>query len=116
MKKIHFSVLGIITGFANGLFGSGGGIIAVPMLQRDGMPAKKAHATSISLTLPLSVVSLFLYAQKNTFKWGDTWLFVPAGLAGAAVGSFFLKKIPNALLRKIFGIFLIIAGVRMLLA
>ena len=32
--KVFYSFLGALTGFANGLFGSGGGIIAVPMLEK----------------------------------------------------------------------------------
>ena len=51
--KLYFSALGAATGIANGLFGSGGGIIAVPMLQKSGMKAKEAHAASLALTLPL---------------------------------------------------------------
>lgn len=114
MKKFYCSALGLVTGFANGLFGSGGGILAVPLLQRGGIPAQKAHATSLSLTLPLSIVSLFFYVRGSTFAWGDIWPLIPAGLLGAAIGGFWLKKIPNRLLRRIFGIFLIAAGVRML--
>lgn len=116
MKKIYFSFLGLLTGFANGLFGSGGGIVAVPMLERGGLSPKIAHATSLSLTLPLSIISAFIYFKNNYFEWKDTWYLLPAGLAGATVGGFFLKRIPDRLLRKAFGIFLMIAGVRMLLA
>ena len=61
MGKFYFYILGIITGLANGLFGSGGGIIAVPMLKKSGLSTKEAHATSIALTLPLSIVSSIFY-------------------------------------------------------
>lgn len=58
-KKLYFYILGTVTGLCNGLFGSGGGIAAVPMLQKGGVDVKKSHATSLALTLPLSVVSAF---------------------------------------------------------
>ena len=114
MKKFYFYILGIVTGFANGLFGSGGGIIAVPMLERAGLEQKKSHATSISITLPLSIVSAIFYSCKGTFNFSETWPLIPAGLIGAVIGSIFLKKISNNFLRKIFGILLILSGIRML--
>ena len=59
MKKIYFYILGAVTGAVNGIFGSGGGVVAVPMLNGAGIEAKKSHATSLALTLPLSVISAF---------------------------------------------------------
>lgn len=68
MRKLYFCILGIITGITNGLFGSGGGIIAVPMLKKSGMSTKESHATSLALTLPLSITScFFLYAKLQFF-------------------------------------------------
>ena len=52
-KKLYFYILGAVTGICNGLFGSGGGIAAVPMLQKGGVDVKKSHATSLALTLSL---------------------------------------------------------------
>lgn len=113
--KIYFSVLGAVTGLCNGLFGSGGGIVAVPMLQKGDVPTKKSHATSLALTLPLSAVSAFFYAFGNDFRWSDALPLIPFGLAGALLGSVLMKKIPNTLLKRVFGVLLIISGGRMLL-
>ncbi len=109
----YFSFLGALTGFANGLFGSGGGIIAVPMLEKADIEQKKAHATSLALTLPLSVISAIFYTNEETLE--NALPLIPFGLAGAALGCFFLKKIKAKPLKIIFGVFLIIAGGRMLL-
>lgn len=115
MKKFHFWLLGIVTGFVNGIFGSGGGIIAVPMLKRTGLDAKKSHATSLALTLPLSIVSVILYGSKGSLPLSDVLpLFIP-GLSGAAVGGLLLKKISGTALKRIFGAILLAAGIRMFL-
>ncbi len=114
-EKLYFYLLGAVTGICNGLFGSGGGIVAVPMLQKGGVPVKNSHATSLALTLPLSAVSAFFYACGNSFQWSDALPLIPFGLAGALAGSLLMKKIPNTLLKKVFGILLIISGGRMLL-
>ncbi len=112
--KFYFSVLGAVTGIANGFFGSGGGVVAVPMLEKADVEAKKSHATSIALTLPLSVVSVIFYASEKSFDFSEALKLIPPGLAGAALGSIFLKKIPAKWLKRIFGAFLIFAGGRML--
>jgi uncharacterized membrane protein YfcA len=114
VKKFYFYILGIVTGFANGLFGSGGGIIAVPMLEHAKLEQKKAHATSISLTLPLSIISAVIYGSKSSIDWSYMLPLIPAGLLGAVAGSIYLKRISNILLRRIFGGILIISGLRML--
>ncbi len=113
-KKTYYCILGAVTGICNGLFGSGGGIAAVPLLKKGGMPVKKAHATSLALTLPLSLISAFFYAYGKNFQWNDALPLVPFGLAGAALGGSLMKKIPTNLLRRIFGIILIISGGRIL--
>lgn len=115
-NKLYYSVLGAATGLANGLFGSGGGVIAVPMLEKTDIGTKKSHATSLALTLPLSAVSVIYYAVKGSFNFTDALPLILPGLAGAALGSLLLKKISVKWLKIIFGIFLIIAGGRMILA
>lgn len=113
MGKLYFYILGIITGLANGLFGSGGGIIAVPMLKKSGLSTKESHATSIALTLPLSIVSSIFYFDviKNIFS--DTLIIIAIGLAGSLTGGLCMKKIPSKYLKKAFGVILIISGIRL---
>ena len=52
---------GSITGLLNGLFGSGGGMVAVPLLEHSGLEPAKAHATSIAVILPLTALSAGSY-------------------------------------------------------
>lgn len=111
-EKNKMRLLGGLAGIANGFFGSGGGIIAVPMLKKAGFEAKKAHAGSLALTLPLSVISAFFYMGNGNFQWQSAVELIPFGLAGAVLGTFLMKKIPVRLLSGIFGLLLVIAGVR----
>lgn len=115
MGKIYFSILGVVTGIANGLFGSGGGIIAVPMLKRSGMKTKESHATSLALTLPLSIVSCFFYVKNSSSILSDSLRLIPLGLAGAVMGGLIMKRISPKRLKKAFGIILIISGIRLFL-
>lgn len=115
IKKHYFSFTGFLVGIANGLFGSGGGMIAVPMLEKSGMEAKKAHATSIAVTAALSAVSLLVYFSRNAFDLRSALKFVPPGLIGATVGAVILKKIANEKLKQIFGAVMIFAGILLII-
>lgn len=115
MKKIYFYLLGLITGFLNGLFGAGSGIVAVPLLKKLGIETRKAHATSIALIFPLSCISAYLYSRQNDFNYSWILILIPFGLLGAIIGSLFLKKISTFWLRKVFGIVLILSSLRMMI-
>lgn len=99
--KLYFCILGAVTGIANGLFGSGGGIIAVPMLKKSGLSTKEAHATSIALTLPLSIVSCLFYYSIVKDVFTDTIPVIIAGLAGSLLGGIIMKKSPQNILKSI---------------
>lgn len=113
MGKLYFCILGIITGFANGFFGSGGGIIAVPLLKKSGLETKESHATSIAITLPLSIISSVFYYDVLKDIYSQTFILIVIGLIGAVSGSLIMKKLPSKYLKKAFGILLIISGVRL---
>lgn len=113
--KIYYSVVGAITGIANGLFGSGGGLIAVPLLKHSNVEQRKAQASSIAITLPLSIVSTIIYYNSGSIDISEALRYVPLGIVGAIIGSMLLKKIPTSLLRKIFAVVMIYYGIRLVM-
>ena len=62
-EKTKIALTGCVVGLLNGFFGSGGGVIAVPMLRSCGFEQRSAHACSLAVTLPLSLVSVIIYAS-----------------------------------------------------
>lgn len=107
-------LIGITTGAANGLFGSGGGTIAVPaMVILLGAEERKAHATAISIILPLTLVSAFMYIRSDFINWNITIWVMLGGIVGGYVGAKLLHICPANILRKVFGIFMILAAIRM---
>lgn len=108
------SAAGIVAGILNGLFGSGGGMAAVPMLKKSGLSVKEAHATSVFIMLILSVLSSFLYLSTNRLSFGDALVFIPGGVAGSLLGSFVFKRMNSSVLRRVFGGFVVFAALKIL--
>lgn len=115
MKKIVNPLLGILTGIVNILIGSCGGIVAVEALKLRGTDQTKSHATAIAIILPLTLISAAGYLIKGQVKLSDSYVFLIPGLVGSVIGSILLPKIPKKVLSKVFSIFIIYAGIRMLL-
>ena len=111
LKKLLVPALsGIAVGAANGLFGGGGGMIAVPALTASGASEKKAHATAVAVILPLSLISAAVYLAKGTLSWEAALPSCLGIVAGGVIGSLLLKKIDPSLLTKVFYVLMIAAG------
>lgn len=117
MEKNNLKLLslGLVTGLINGVFGSGGGMIIVPALIIFlGLKDYKAHATAISIILPLSIISTIIYLLNNTIPLKISFLVMIGGLVGSYIGAKVLNKIPTTILRKIFGSVIIYTAIRMI--
>ncbi|MGB7604945.1 MAG: sulfite exporter TauE/SafE family protein [Lutisporaceae bacterium] len=120
MKKLKLNhkllIIGLFAGLINGLFGSGGGTVLVPCLVfLIGVEDHKAHATAISIILPLSILSSLIYFRYNVVDISLTLKVAVGSIAGGIVGSMLLNKLSVNVLRKFFGLIMIIAAVRMVL-
>ena len=108
--------IGLVTGMVNGLFGSGGGTLVVPALVfLIGVHDYKAHATAISIILPLSIISTFIYFKNNIIRFDIALVVALGGILGSFIGAKILKKIPIPILRKVFGSVIIITALRMII-
>jgi uncharacterized membrane protein YfcA len=114
-RKWRVLPLGAAAGFLNGLFGAGGGMAAVPMLKALGVPREACHATSLAIILPLAVASGLLYLRAGSFALGETFAYLPGGVAGAVFGAWLLPRLNTETLRRIFGCVILLAAVRLFL-
>lgn len=105
---------GIFIGAANGLFGGGGGMIAVPVLERAlGYPEKQAHATAIYIIAPVCAVSAVAYIVGGYVR-GD--VIIPAAIGnvvGGILGAKLLGKLSGLWVKLTFIAIMLAAGIRM---
>lgn len=114
-NKFKLLAIGLITGIINGIFGSGGGTIVVPALVFIlGVDDHKAHATAISIILPLSILSTIIYFVNDSIPLKVVIPVTIGGVIGSYIGAKTLNKIPVYILRKIFGSVIIYSAIRMI--
>jgi uncharacterized membrane protein YfcA len=115
-NKFKAISLGLITGLVNGLFGSGGGTIAVPFMQRFlKVEEHDSHANAIAVILPLSIMSTFIYSSHLKVDWNSLLYVSLGGIIGGIFGAKLLNKLSAKWLHKIFGFFMIAASIRMII-
>lgn len=113
--KIRRILCGLGTGAANGLFGGGGGMIAVPLLNTAAKYSEKeAHATAILVIAPLCAISAAIYSFGGFF---DKSVVIPAAtgnIFGGLLGAALLDKLPAVWVKAAFVALMLAAGIRML--
>lgn len=120
MKRTAYTVkiilIGLLTGLCNGLFGAGGGMIAVPAMEHFlAVEEHDAHATAIGVILPLAVISAFVYFKNGFFAWDKILPVAAGGALGGVCGAWLLHRVSGRELRRIFALFMIAAAIRMIL-
>lgn len=108
--------IGLASGFINGFFGAGGGLLLVPMIGlTQKVESKVAHATTLACVLFMCISSSVIYIVK---KQVDYMLILFCGIGsvtGSLVGTKLLKKLKNNIIDLIFSVVLVIAGVCMII-
>ena len=115
MKKTTDFFLSLVSGLFNSLFGAGGGILTVAYMKRKDLSQKSAQATALCATYVMSAVSCIYYFFNGYLDINKAVIYLPFGIIGSIIGSILLSKIPDKILRKLFAVFIIWAGARMIL-
>lgn len=113
LKKI---LVGFLAGLISGFFTAGGGLILVPafvyILKMD---EKTSRATSILCVLPMVIVTAIFYNNSHFIDWNIAIRCALGGIIGAIIGTKMLKKIPDKYLKILFIIFLLYAGINLIM-
>ena len=117
MQYLQYILIGIIGGLIGGTFGVGGGIIIVPALVLGfGLTQQMAQGTMLATLLLPS----FIFAVWTYYKAGNVnipiAIFVSLGMmAGAVLGAKYAQSVPPLLLKKLFGVLMIIIGLKLII-
>jgi uncharacterized protein len=109
-------LIGLATGFLSGLMGVGGGIIAVPaMVAFLHVTQHKAHGTSLAMMVLTASASAIAYSTRGQVDVGLSITLAVGTVVGAYLGARVMSRVPAHQLRLIFGIFILLVGLKMIL-
>lgn len=110
-----YITIGLIAGICGGMLGLGGGAVMVPaMVIALGLSQQQAQGTALAvMMLPVFIPAVYRYYVSGNVNV-QMALFVGAGfIVGALIGSNVAQQLPEAQLRRIFGVFLVGIGIKM---
>ena len=103
-------------GLANGLFGGGGGMVAIPLLSRSRhLLQQQLYATCVGLIFPVCAVSAGVYWLRGGLSLQEATPYLVGGAVGGWIGGKLYGKVSPAWLKWLFAAFLFYAGVKYLL-
>ncbi len=114
-KAFPLVLAGLGAGAVNGLFGAGGGMVLVPLLGLShGLTEEEVFPASISIILPICLVSLAVTAWTGTIAWQQALPYLAGSAAGGICAGLWGRKIPVKWLHRGLGILILWGGVRYL--
>ena len=110
--------IGIITGVMAGMLGIGGAIIMIPALVfLLGLNQLTAQGTSLAVMLPpIGIIAAYNYYNAGQVNIKYAIILAIFFLVGSYFGSKLALNIPQPLLKKIFGVLLLLVAAKMLLS
>lgn len=118
-KKPHLVVFeGLVVGVFTGLIGAGGGFLVIPALVNwVGLDMKVAVGTSLLIIALKSLIGFIGDLQRDVqMNWELLLFFSGCAFTGILIGSYFNKRFSTNLLKQVFGWFVLVVGVVMIVA
>ena len=115
-SNILYILLGVVTGICGGLLGVGGATVVVPALVLlFGFTQHQAQGTILAAMIPpIGLLAALRYYQAGNVKIGVAALIAIGFFVGGYFGARFVEYIPDPLLKRIFGIFLLFISLMMI--
>lgn len=117
MIAILFILVGVVAGMASGLIGIGGGIIVVPcLIYLFGFSQHAAQGTTLAMMIPpIGLLAAWAYYKQGQVNLPVAGLICLGFVLGGYFGAKFAIGLPEVILRKIFGVCLLIIAVYMII-
>jgi hypothetical protein len=98
--------LGLTAGIFAGMFGVGGGILFVPALVVLGLDQLEAQGTSLLAILPTVLAGAWNQRRYGNLRVRTALVLGLASIVGVEIGARLVTELPEATLRRLFGVLL----------
>lgn len=104
-------LIGLISGIISGT-GMGGGTILILLLSIFlGLDQHVAQATNLVFFVPTAIAAIFISLKKKTIDLRAGGVVIIIGIVGATIGAIISSKMNVNLLKKFFGMFLLLIAI-----
>jgi uncharacterized membrane protein YfcA len=108
------ALAGLAAGVLAGLFGVGGGILFVPALAFGlGLTQLHAEASSLLAILPTALVGTWRLRRHGNIDRRAAIAVGAASVAGVELGALVAVSLPEATLRRLFGVLLLVIAAQL---
>ena len=122
MNYFIAALIGLVSGITSGLFGVGGGVVMVPAMLFFLSPPirdiKQAVGTSLAVIIPTAVMGTWKHFNKDpaisNVNWQVAVALIPTAVVGGYLGAWLTKVIPAGDLKRAFGGFIMLVGIKLL--
>jgi len=117
MDILTFIGLGLLAGICGGFLGIGGGTIIIPVLvYLFGLTQHQAQGTTLALMVPpIGLLAALKYYYEGNVNIRMA-IFIALGfLIGGLLGAYLVSPVPESILKKVFGLYLIAIALKMII-
>jgi uncharacterized protein len=110
-------LIGLAAGFMSGMVGIGGGVVIVPMLvYLLAFDQKTAQGTTLFMFMfPIGILGVINYYKSGSIDIKTALVIMSTFIIGAYFGSKTALKVDQDMLKKIFGIFLGLLSLKLIM-
>jgi len=114
---VGLAIIGLITGVLAGILGIAGGVFLIPALVIIfGFTQKMAQGTTLAVLLPpIGIGAAYFYYRAGNINIKAAIILAIGVLIGGIFGGFIASRLPNDLIQKVFAVFMIGVGIKLLL-
>lgn len=116
MSALLYVLLGLLAGACSGFLGIGGGTIIIPFLVFvAGFSQHQAQGTTLALMVPpIGLLAALRYYYDGNVNIKAAIFICIGFFIGGMIGANFASPVPDFTLKKIFGLYIILIGLKML--
>lgn len=105
-----YAIIGFFSGIIGGM-GMGGGTILIPaLILFTATDPRIAQSVNLLSSIPMTIIALYIHIKNKNVVLKLVIPIALFGVFGAIVGSFVANDISSEILKKIFGVFLLLVG------
>lgn len=112
MNFLLIAAVSLISGILGSLGMGGGAVLLLYLRVYGGYEQLEAQGMNLLFFLPIAVLSIFLHSRNHLIAWKTAGFCIAAGLPAVLFGVWVGEQLGSDILTKLFGLMLLVIGVR----